>query len=515
MPAPAFVPSLRSPWYPVSSKVTQLGPTSRRLDRYVLLDEIASGGMATVHFGRLLGSAGFARTVAIKRLHPMFAKAPEFVEMFTDEARLAARMRHPNIAATLDVVSMAGELFLVMEYIQGESVARLVRLTAQRKETVPAPIAAAIAVGTLMGLHAAHEATTESGESLRVVHRDVSPQNIMVGSDGVPRVLDFGVAKAVGRLQTTRDGEVKGKTAYMAPEQLSGRDIDRRVDVYAASVVLWEMLTGHRLFVADSVAATLAQVLGAEVEPPSRYAPAVPVELDALVLRGLSRDRDRRFATALEMASALERTLLLPTAREVGAWLQSVAAESLASHRAILRRIESAEVGAGQPLDAFDAPREPLILPAQATAVMAPGTPARRPRRRRPMWLLLPAAIAGGAAAILAGTHLSRRPALVAPSTLATSMPEERSPPEPIASAGQSDTVVEAVAAPSVAAPSVATPSVAAPSTRARSSSGHESSRPAAPRRAPAASARAPARSCDPPYVIDRDGIHIPKPECG
>jgi serine/threonine-protein kinase len=498
-----------------SSTVTQLDSPSRRLDRYVLFDEIASGGMATVHFGRLVGSVGFARTVAIKRLHPMFAKAPEFVEMFTDEARLAARMRHPNIAATLDVVSIGGELFLVMEYIQGESVARLLRLTAQRKETVPVPIAVAIAVGTLMGLHAAHEATTEGGEFLGVVHRDVSPQNIMVGSDGVPRVLDFGVAKAVGRLQTTRDGEVKGKTAYMAPEQLSRRDVDRRADIYAASVVLWEVLTGHRLFVADTVAGTLSQVLGAEVEPPSRYASAVPVELDALVLRGLSRDRHRRFATALEMASALERTVLLPTPREIGTWLQSVAAESLASHREILRRIESAEVGTGQPLASFEAPRARLVLPAQAaTAVMVPGPAARRPRaQRRPMWLLLPAAIAGGAAAFLGGMHLPRRPAPGAPApgpSVASSALVERSSPEPIASAVGNDVVGgEAGAEPPRAAPAVAPPS-----TRAQSSSGHEP-RPAATRRAPAAPAPAPSRSCNPPYIIDKDGIHIPKAECG
>jgi serine/threonine-protein kinase len=497
--------------------VTQQDPHGRRLDRYVLLDEIAAGGMATVHLGRLLGSAGFARTVAIKRLHPMFAKATEFVEMFTDEARVAARMRHPNIAATLDVVSMAGELFLVMEYIQGESVARLLRLTAQRKETVPVPVAVAIVVGTLMGLHAAHEATTESGESLGVVHRDVSPQNIMVGSDGVPRVLDFGVAKAVGRLQTTRDGEVKGKTAYMAPEQLSGREVDRRVDVYAASVVLWEVLTGHRLFVADTVAGTLGQVLEAEVEPPSRYTPAVPVELDALVLRGLSRDRDRRFATALEMASALERTLLLPTPREVGAWLESVAAESLASRRAILRRIESAEVGTSQPLESFDAPREPLIRPAQATVVMArpiashdviPDT-ARRPRgRRRPMRLLV--LVAGGAVAVVGGMYLSRRPALEAPSTrpspTTSSTPVETSSPASIASADRGDAAAEPLRGASAAA---------SPSAPARSSSEPRVVHPAASRPRPTAPARAPARSCDPPYIIDRDGIHIPKAECG
>jgi serine/threonine-protein kinase len=499
----------------------QLDPAGQRLDRYVLFDEIAAGGMATVHFGRLLGSVGFARTVAIKRLHPMYAKAPEFVEMFTDEARLAARMRHPNIAATLDVVSIAGELVLVMEYIQGESVARLLRLAAQRKEAVPVPIAVAIVVGTLMGLHAAHETTTASGESLGVVHRDVSPQNVMVGCDGVPRVLDFGVAKAVGRLQTTRDGEVKGKTAYMAPEQLSAREVDRRVDVYAASVVLWEVLTGHRLFAADTVAGTIGQVLEAEVEPPSRYAPVVPVELDALVLRGLSRDPDRRFATALEMASALERTVLLPTPREVGAWVQSIAAESLDSRRAILRRIESVDAGAGQPLEAFDRPAEPLVLLAQqATAVMGPAFVARPPPRRgSSMWLLVPAVIVGAAAAFLGGAHAWRRPTPLGAPTLApttsTSAPVMTTTPEPVVSSdGGSDVTAEVGSDAGSEAPAASTTNTSSRA-RPRSSSGGASPRPAPPRPRPPSPARAPSPNCDPPFVIDRDGIHIPKAECG
>src|SRR5215472_12533797 len=212
---------------------------ARVIGRYALYDELAAGGMATVHFGRLLGHAGFSRTVAIKKLYPQYAKDPEFVSMFLDEARLAARVRHPNVVTTLDVVSTAGELLLVLEYVHGESLSRLLRATAEAGALVPWRIAAAIVSGVLHGLHAAHEAKSERGEPLDLVHRDVSPQNVTVGVDGVARVLDFGIAKAVGRLTHTRGGLVKGKYSYMAPEQVQGI-VTRRSDVFSAAILLWE-----------------------------------------------------------------------------------------------------------------------------------------------------------------------------------------------------------------------------------------------------------------------------------
>jgi serine/threonine-protein kinase len=226
--------------------------------------------MATVHLARLLGPVGFARTVAIKRLHPHLAKDPDFVAMFLEEARLAARVRHPNVVATLDVVSDDGELFLVMEYVAGESLSRLVRKVREKGERIPPRYLVGIMSGALEGLHAAHEAKSEKNQPLGLVHRDVSPQNVHVGIDGVPRVLDFGIAKATNRVQETRTDQIKGKVAYMSPEQLAKGNIDRRADVYSASVVLWEALTGQRLFKADDVPSLVYAIINEEVRKTSR-----------------------------------------------------------------------------------------------------------------------------------------------------------------------------------------------------------------------------------------------------
>src|ERR1700709_2034653 len=188
----------------------------RVVGRYALYGAIAAGGMATVHLGRLLGPVGFSRTVAIKRLHAQFASDPEFVSMFLDEARLAARIRHPHVVPTLDVVALSGELFLVMDYVHGVSLSKLLREVNMKHIPMPIDIVASVLVGALRGLHAAQSAVSERGLPLGIVHRDVSPQNVIVGSDGLARVLDFGVAKASWRIQTTRDGQVKGKLSYMA-----------------------------------------------------------------------------------------------------------------------------------------------------------------------------------------------------------------------------------------------------------------------------------------------------------
>src|SRR3984957_18438497 len=240
----------------------------RRLGRYTLHGEIASGGMATVHFGRLSGEGGFSRIVAIKCMHRHLAEDPEFRAMFLDEARLAARIRHPNVVSTIDMGSSDEGMFLVMEYVTGESLAALVRVATRRGERIPPSVSIRILIDTLYGLHAAHVATDDAGAPLSIVHRDVSPQNILVATDGHARVLDFGIAKAAGRSHTTRDGQLKGKFRYMAPEQIRDGPVSAQTDVYAASVVLWELLTGEPLFKGSNDAAIVARVLEGVVAAP-------------------------------------------------------------------------------------------------------------------------------------------------------------------------------------------------------------------------------------------------------
>jgi len=364
------VPSTLSPM----SEPTEVAP--RIVGRYEIFDEIASGGMATVFLGRLLGSGGFSRTVAIKRLHPQFAKDPEFVTMFLDEARLAARIRHPNVVPTLDVVAARGELFLVLEYVQGESLSRLVRCLRARHERIPLAIAVRVMADVLQGLHAAHEARDERGVPLNIVHRDVTPQNILVGSDGVARLLDFGVAKAAGRSRTTQEGQIKGKLAYMAPEQLMSSGVTRQTDLYAAAVVFWEMLTGERLVDGDTDVDLVARLLKRDIKPPSRIAPDVPLELDALVMRGLSAKVEDRFATAREMCVALGQCNIPESPSiAVGEWVERLAADALADRMAKVTAIES------QPDSGFvprDSPIAQKAAAADAATVVDGANRARR-----------------------------------------------------------------------------------------------------------------------------------------
>ena len=315
------------------------------IGRYALFEPIAAGGMATVHYGQLLGPVGFSRVVAIKRLHPHLARDPEFVSGFLDEARLAARIRHPNVVPTLDVVATKGELFVVMEYVQGEPLSRILRALAEKGQVMPPRIVASILSGTLQGLHAAHEATDEHGRSLNIVHRDISPQNILVGADGSARVLDFGIAKAVGIGQTTQQGHLKGKISYMAPEQLRAKKLTRHADIYAAAVVLWESLTGQRLFKGETEALTFAKALEGEVPPPSSIDPDL-APFDAVVAKGLARNVEDRYPTAREMGLAVERCMGTRSSAEVAEWLAVAVGPVLERRAATVAQIET---GGGTP----------------------------------------------------------------------------------------------------------------------------------------------------------------------
>ncbi len=468
----------------------------RIIGRYAIYDEIAAGGMATVHLGRMLGPVGFARTVAIKRLYPMFAKDPEFVSMFLDEARLAARIRHPNVVPTLDIVARGGELFLVMEYIEGSSLSFLARTLRERRDAIPPAIASGVMIGVLEGLHAAHEATSERGEPLGIVHRDVSPQNVLVGTDGISRLVDFGIAKAAGRLQTTREGQVKGKIAYMSPEQLQGRAVDRRSDVYSSAVVLWEILAGRRLFDGDNDMATMAHVLERKVEPPSHFSPTVPVELDGVVMRGLARNARERFSSAREMAVAVEQALGPESPREIGQWARAIAGELITERCERLAQIESSAPEQTGHTDQATSGLRPAA-PESAISLQSYSTPANgvvRAMRRRFRAL----GAAGGGLLVLAGLTTFWQ---VRARTTGGRAPVFDAALGPVEVAKEITSAVVVSPPPSPAAsPDAATPAQPSASSRARVR---------APRNSPS-----PARlQCSPPYTFV-EGIRVPKPEC-
>jgi serine/threonine-protein kinase len=455
--------------------------------RYVIGDEIASGGMATVHLGRMLGDAGFARTVAIKRLHPQLAKDPEVCAMLLDEGRLSARIHHLNVVTTLDVVASGGELFVVMEYVHGEPVSTLIRASLRRGERIPPRIVAAVLSGALRGLHAAHEARDERGEPLGLVHRDVSPQNILVGSDGVARVLDFCIAKGAGRLQVTQDGNIKGKFGYMPPEQLHGEVLDRRADVYAAGVVLWEALVGARLFGGRGQAPDFARLLSATVDPPSAKAARLSPAYDAVVLRALAREARDRFATSLAMAEALEACGPVAPPAEVGAWVVEVAGDLLAEKAARMAAVETRLVSGIRDW--------PGILASSDSRVARLETVTSPARGSTMLWTGV--AALGAIAIVSTFAVIARVPGAAASAGSATVEPPAEAP------AVSSPAVVTMGEAPAQPVPSAASSSSAAPpSPRARVTP------PAPPPR------RAAGDGCSPPFTIDAAGHKHYKREC-
>jgi serine/threonine-protein kinase len=307
------------------------------LGSYTVLTKLAQGGMATVYVGSKQGVAGFERLVAIKCCLPHLRDDEDFVTMFLDEARLAARIHHPNVVPTLDV-GHDDVLYLVMDYVEGDTLVALLKRAAQHRIVLPVEIAIRVVIDALTGLHAAHELCGSDGQPLNLVHRDVSPQNILVGADGISRITDFGIAFAISRSTMTRDGKLKGKFSYMAPEQLTSQEATRRIDIFAAGIVLWEALTCRPLFRRNQDAATLHAVLQADVPAPSSIVATVPPALDAVVLKALNRNADERYQTAAEFADALEQLPIeRATTRAVAAYVEAALGTVLASRRALIR----------------------------------------------------------------------------------------------------------------------------------------------------------------------------------
>lgn len=284
-----------------------------RIGRYELCFELASGGMASVYLARAGGAPGFQKLVALKRIHAHLATEKEYVEMFLDEAHIASRITHANVCSVFDFGEADGEYFIAMEYLVGEPLSRVHRRVVANAEQRSSPLLpsrmARIIAQAAEGLHAAHELKDADGESLNVVHRDVSAENLFVTYDGDTQVVDFGIAHARQRVHHTEAGQVKGTFPYMAPEQMTAAIVDRRVDVWALGAVLWELLTLRRLFLRDTDVNTMYAVLSGEIRPPSEYRKDLPPELDEIVMKALQRNPDERWQSAREMGKALRRFL--------------------------------------------------------------------------------------------------------------------------------------------------------------------------------------------------------------
>ena len=275
---------------------------------YEILAKLATGGMAEIFLAKGVGSAGVERYVVLKRILRHRADDQVFVRMFLDEARLAAQLQHPNIAQVYDIGKLGDSYFFTMEYVHGETVRALLQRSHALRSPIPIQTVLVIAAGSAAGLHHAHERHGFDGRPLGIVHRDVSPSNLMVSYEGGVKVVDFGVAKAAHRSQETRSGTVKGKIAYLSPEQCRGNIVDRRSDLFSLGIVLWEMLTTERLYKRGTDFETMAAIVSEDVPPPSRRRAGVPPELDEIVLRLLAKDPAMRFQTADEAHEAIENS---------------------------------------------------------------------------------------------------------------------------------------------------------------------------------------------------------------
>ncbi|HLL24467.1 MAG TPA: serine/threonine-protein kinase [Kofleriaceae bacterium] len=276
---------------------------------YEVLGKLASGGMAEIFLARSVSPSGVSRYCVLKRILPALAEDPTFVRMFLDEARLAATLRHSNIAQVFDIGRLGSSYFFSMEYVHGETVRSLIRDARASGDHVPLHVVLTIAGGIAAGLHHAHTRVGEDGKPLGIVHRDVSPSNLMVSYEGAVKVVDFGVAKARTARHKTEAGQVKGKVRYLSPEQARGGDvIDRRSDLFSLGIVLWEMLTGERLYRRPNDFETMHAIILEPPLPPSRLRPDIPPDVDAIALQLLAKDPDKRYQSADAVAEAIERS---------------------------------------------------------------------------------------------------------------------------------------------------------------------------------------------------------------
>ncbi len=352
--------------------------TPVRIGSYEIVIELAAGGMATTYIAHKRGDAFFERLVVVKRIHPWLLEDPKSSDMLREEARLGAAIQHPHVVHVEDVTVNDGEVCLVMPYVESLSLGGLLKSGRQASERMPPAMASRIILDVLAGLDAAHDAKDLRGQPLEIVHRDVSPNNILVGTDGRSRVIDFGIARAASRLCQTQSGDIKGTIAYMSPEQLRRRELDRRADVFAAGSVLYEALAGERLFDGRDEADILIGVLADEIPSIRDRYPDIDAEVDVVLARALARAPEERFPTARAFAKALEASLVPAPASDVAAFVERLGAIEFSRRRIAIRNfVDRQAIGAtpsGIHAETTTAPNSNLVMrtkPAQRRIVVA------------------------------------------------------------------------------------------------------------------------------------------------
>ncbi|MEW5851974.1 MAG: serine/threonine-protein kinase, partial [Myxococcota bacterium] len=308
---PATPPPL--PAGAVPPPLPQTATTSGEGDRfgnYTLLRRIKAGGMAEVYLAKTSGVEGFEKKVAIKRILPHLTESSEFVEMFIDEAKLTVQLNHANIANIYELGKVGGSYFIAMEFIHGRDVNALFKDAYRRKQPLPVALCAYIVQQLCEGLEYAHRKKDQDGRDLGIVHRDISPANILVSYEGAVKIIDFGIAKAVSKLSMTRPGLIKGKISYMSPEQMRGQAIDRRSDVFAAGIILYELLAGRRLFAAKTDVETIRNVIKGTIPPLTQHRADVPPDLVQIVMKALERDFNQRYSWAAELSADLQAFMI-------------------------------------------------------------------------------------------------------------------------------------------------------------------------------------------------------------
>ncbi len=321
--------------------------TSRQFGKYHLIAHLATGGMADIYLASHKSIGGFEKLLVIKRILPNLANDGRFVKMFLDEARIAAQLNHPNVIQIFDLGQIQGRFFIAMEYLSGESLSMIIKSCRRHKQPFPSRLAAGMVMQAAEGLHHAHIMTSADGKPLGIVHRDISPQNIFVQYDGGVKVVDFGIAKAIDRSTRTRTGTLKGKYAYMSPEQVEGKDLDARSDVFALGIVLWECLASRKLYKQENDLELLKAVVDKDAPSPQLVNPSVPEPLANIALKALARKVEDRYQSAVELRNAL--ATYLKTVKEdadtmaIGRFMQDLFSERIAKKKTIIEGARALE----------------------------------------------------------------------------------------------------------------------------------------------------------------------------